>query len=607
VTVAENGDLLGHGVNVAARLRALAAPRGMIASEAMVSPLSGRLKRLFVGKGPVVVDKTNASVPIYALAGRLGPLGRLRLMVRRPWRVALAAGAFAAVAGVTAFAMTREPPTPLIAVMPFEARDGAKSERIAIGLADEIIMDLAQARDLRVAARASTMKLSTETDEDVARKLGARYLVDGVVHMAGEKLRVDAHLVDTRRRQFVWAKRFERDVNAAFALQEDIADEIVSGATGRVRDAGATRPSATVPADILDLYLDARAARLTRDPDNVVRAIGMLQQAVATKPDFARAWSELAGAQLIRADQVRLAETPDYAAAAALARAARAAAERALELEPRDAYALAVLAGLQTPGDWRAQRRLLDRAVEIAPGDAVVLRARARLLSDMGYLAAARADLERARALDPLDPQLLLVWTMEAHGDAARARALLARAADIAPNTSWNTRLLFHIFDRRYREADALLAAGARPTSVDDAAARRYGALIARLRGRASDEDPGGAWIALARAQPARAEDAIFALALIGRIDDAFAIAAGVRRYTPSGAETALSADAAYEAPIALFRADLAAAPALSRLRRDPRYLNLMKSSRLYEAWRDSGDWPDFCRDGALPYKCMPD
>jgi len=287
-----------------------------------------------------------------------------------------------------------------------------------------------------------------------------------------------------------------------------------------------------------------------------------------------------------------------------LARAARASAQRALDLEPRDAYALAVLAGLQTPGDWRAQRRLFDRAVDIAPGDAIVLRARARLLSDMGYLAKARADLERARALDPLDPQILLIWTLEAQGDGARARGLLARAAEIAPNTSWNTRLLFNIFDRRYDEADALLADGARPVSVAAPLAARYHALIAGMRRRANGVEAERLWRDFAASQPAHAEDAVFALGLMGRVDAAYAVAESAHKFTPAGRDRALSQDAAYEGPLALFRADLAAAPALVRLRRDPRYMELMDSSGLRTAWRESEDWPDFCKDAGMSYTC---
>ncbi len=603
VTVLDNDDLLGHGVNVAARLRALAMPRGLVASDAMVSPLSARLKRLFVGKGPILLEKMNASVPVYALSGNLGPVGRLRLMVRRPWRAAMAAGALAVVAlGGWAIA-SREPSDPLIAVMAFDAPDGEKAERIAIGLADEIIMDLAQTPDVRVAARASSFEVSSDSDSEAARKLGARYIVDGVVRMDGDKLRVDAHLVDTRRRNVVWAKRFERDAASAFALQEEIAGEVVTGATGRMRQTSA-QATAQVAPDVFDLYLQGRAARLTRGAEEVEAAIGLLQQAVARAPDFAKAWSELAGAQLIRADQVRLDETPDHRAAVGLARAARASAERALELEPRDAYALAVLAGLQTPGDWRAQRRLMDRAVEIAPGDAVVLRARARVLSDMGYLERARADLERARTLDPLDPQILLIWTMEARGDSGRARGLLARASEIAPNTSWNTRLLFNIFDRRYGDALALLAPSARPASVGAAAVERFTALINAMRGRSAGEDPVGLWRQLAKESPARAEDAIFALALMGRNENAFEVAREARKFTPVGRGATLSPDTVYEGPVALFRADLAAAPALAPLRRDRRYLDLMKTSGLYTAWRDSGEWPDFCADAALTYRC---
>lgn len=603
VTVLEGGDMLGHGVNVAARLRALAAPRGLVASDAMVSPLGPRLKRLFVGKGPVLLEKMEASIPVFALSGNLGPVGRLRLMVRRPWRAAMTAGIAAVICGAAWFAVTREPAQPLIAVMPFEAPDGEKAQRIATGLADEIIMDLAQAPDVRVAARASSFSVASETEASAARKLGARYIVDGVVRMDGDRLRVDAHLVDTRRNDVVWAKRFERDVAATFALQEEIADEVVAGATGRVRNAN-PRTAGDVAPEVLDLYLAGRTARLTRNPEEVEQAIGLLQQAVARAPDFAKAWSELAGAQLIRADQLRLQETPDHRAAAALARAARASAERALDIQPRSAYALAVLAGLQTPGDWRTQRRLLDRAVETAPGDAIILRARARVLSDMGYLAKARMDLERARALDPLDPQILLIWTLEAQGDGARARGLLTRAGEIAPNTSWNTRLLFEIFDRRYDGAQALLADDKRPASVAAPLAERYRALIAALRRRTDIPAAEKIWRDFARAQPAHAEDAVFALGLMGRLDAAFATAAAAHGYTPEGHDDTLSPDAAYEGPLALFRADLAAAPALARLRHDRRYMSLMASSGLRTAWRESEDWPDFCGEAGLPYRC---
>lgn len=603
VTVLEDGDLLGHGVNVAARLRALAMPRGMVVSDAIFSPLSARLKRLFVHKGPVLLDKTSASVPIYALSGNLGPLGRLRLMVRRPWRAAMAAGAFAVVASSVAFTMMREPADPLIAVMPFDAPDGEKAERIAVGLADEIIMDLAQTPDVRVAARASSFAAAADTEANAAKKLGARYIVDGVVHMDGDRLRVDAHLIDTRQRNVVWAKRFERDVASTFALQEEIAGEVVTGATGRMRQTN-PKAAADVAPDVLDLYLNGRAMRLTREPEKVEQAIGMLQQAVARAPTFARAWSELAGAQLIRAEQLRLEEAPDHESAVALARAARASAQRALDLEPRDAYALAVLAGLQTPGDWRAQRRLLDRAVVIAPGDAIVLRARARLLSDMGYLAKARMDLERARALDPLDPQILLIWTLEAQGDGARARGLLARASEIAPNTSWNTRLLFTIFDRHYDEADALLADGVRPVSVAAPLVARYRALVSALRRRANGAEAETLWRDFATAQPAHAEDAVFALGIMGRVDAAYAVATAAHRFTPASHDGALSQDAAYAGPLALFRADLAAAPALVRLRRDRRYMDLMDSSGLRAAWRESEDWPDFCKDTGMSYTC---
>jgi hypothetical protein len=214
------------------------------------------------------------------------------------------------------------------------------------------------------------------------------------------------------------------------------------------------------------------------------------------------------------------------------------------------------------------------------------------------------SEKSRARALDPLDPQILLIWTLEAQGDGGRARGLLARAGEIAPNTSWNSRLLFEIFDRRYDAAEALLADDKRPASVAPPLVSRYRALIAALKRRAEVPAAEKLWRDFATAQPAQAEDTVFALGLMGRLDAAFATAAAAHRYTPESHEGALSPDAAYEGPLALFRADLAAAPALGRLRRDQRYMDLMDSSGLRTAWRESGEWPDFCGEVGLPYRC---
>jgi hypothetical protein len=132
----------------------------------------------------------------------------------------------------------------------------------------------------------------------------------------------------------------------------------------------------------------------------------------------------------------------------------------------------------------------------------------------------------------------------------------------------------------------------------------RYRLLIAALQSRAAAPAAEAAWRAFAASHPSRTEDAVFALGLIGRLDSAFAVAEAARAFTPKGYGGVQSLDSGYEAPLVLFRADLAAAPALARLRRDRRYLALMDSSGLLDAWRDSGAWPDFCKDAGMPYRC---
>lgn len=582
---AADGDVLGHSVNVAARLMALAEPRGLMASDVLKAQLSGRLARLFLHQGPVQLDKMRTTVQVYALAGKVGPVGRLRLAVRRPWRAALGAGLAALIGGAAWYAAQERDADPMIAVLPFDAAGGDRQQRMAEGVADDIIMTLTRVEGVGVAARASSFPLADLAPDAVAARLGVRYVLDGLVRHEDGVWRIDAHFIDARRNRTLWAERFQSPDGDVSALQQQIAASVVAAVTGVAAPEAPPAPPISEP--IYRLYLEGRRARLTRQPAQVAFAIGALEQVAAQAPDFARGWSELAGAQLIRASQWANAETPDPAAAARLRAAARRSAETALALDPNDGYALAVLAGLEPPGRWRETRALLDRAAAAAPGDANVLRARGNLLSDMGYFNAALADLERARALDPLDPQIALIWTLEALGGHGRARDALARAANDWPQETWNTRLLFALFDRDFAAASALLASPDRPDLSEDALARWRLSVAALQRPRSERGDAVAAWRSFAAASPNRAEDSVLMLSLLGAHDAAFAVGEAAAALTPAiaGAEARL-----------VFRADMVAAPAAAGLMRDPRFADLMTASGLAAYWRSAGHWPDLCR-----------
>jgi adenylate cyclase len=580
VAVAPDGDVLGHGVNVAARLCALAEPRGLLVTEQVYAPLPKRLQRLLLPQGPVTFQKMSETLPVYGLRGAVGLLGRLRLSARRPWRVGIAAAVAAAGLGALWLSRPQEQGPPMVAVLPFA---GGGSDDVAAGVADEIIMSLARSQDLRVAARSSSFAFQSGSGAEAGRRLRAQFVLDGDVRVADGRLRVNAWLEDVRAGETVWANAFERDLREAFLLQSEIAANVATAVRGRTARAAPAPTEAGVDPAAVEDYFAGRALRLQRTTTGLRAAIERLERATQTAPQFARAWAELAGARLILSDRLAQGQTPDPMAIADLRAAALDAAEQALRLDPQNAYALAVRAGLEPPTAWAARRSWLDRAVAAAPGDPIVLRARASLLSDLGYWRAARADLETARMIDPLDPQLLLAWTLEADGQGRAARSLLSNARDATDPAVWNTRLLFAMFDGDAAGAGALLAA--HPQDVSDAAIARFEATRRALSAQAARAEATALWRTAAADDPALTDDAVMMLGLIGAPEAAFALAEAA----PAGA---------------LFTADLAHAPALADLLRDPRYLRLMARGGLVAYWRDHNAWPDFCTAPNAAYDC---
>ncbi len=573
-----DGDLLGHGVNVAARLMGLAQPQGFIVSDAVRAPLPPRVRNLLKPQGPVLLDKLIGHIEVHGLAGRVGLVGRLRLARRRPWAVGLVAAAGAM--GLALALWPRADYAPLVAVLAFDAAT-PETASLARGLADEVITTLSSAPGLRVAARTSSFAFTPETKPEAGRDLKARYVLDAQVRVEGGLLLVNAQLSDVRRNDMViWSRSYRGPVSEAAATERQIAQAVAVAVLG----AGAqpTLRGSAASEEALAFYYAGREARLRRGLADLEQAESVLSQAVALAPTFDRAYAELAGAQLILADRV-----PERAQA--LRADSLANAMRALSLNPANAYAMAVRAGLEPPQAWAARRGWLDRAVQIAPSDAHVRRARARILSQMGYLELANADLSEAMSLDPHDPQVLLIWTREALSRRQEARALLRHAAATNDPAAWNTRVLFALFDRDFAGAEALLDARVRPMEIADPAAARFAATAQGLRQRGARAAAVARWHAAAQADPMLADDAFLMIAWLGDLDAAFAVATeGMQALGPA----------------LVFPADLALAPSFRPILYDPRYMDLMAHSGLLAYWRETGLWPDFCADVRLPYRC---
>jgi len=327
---------------------------------------------------------------------------------------------------------------PSIAVLPFVnmSRD-EENEYFADGLSEELLNVLAKIRGLRVASRTSAFSFKGK-DVDIptiAAKLNVATVLEGSVRKSGKRVRITAQLIEVKSDSHLWSETYDRELDDIFAVQDDIAQSVVKelrhALMGKAVDREADR---TVEAEVnravtgrshdpdaFQLYLQGRffGERITQaDTD---KAIALLEQAVAIDPGFALAWAELSRAHRTQAGFGFSGIEEGYDRS-------RAAAERALALEPDLPEALVALGLVLNGHDWDFDKasELLQRAVALAPGNASALQSAALNARMRGRTDESDAFLNRAIALDPLSARVhresgIVAFSEARFDDAARA------------------------------------------------------------------------------------------------------------------------------------------------------------------------------------------
>lgn len=368
VILAPNGDLLGHSVNIAARLQQLARPGSILVSLDVRRAVRGRLANRLHPAGSVQLDKMSETLDIFTLEA-------------------------------VAAARTRSKKSePILAVLPFDNEsDEAEMEYFSEGVADEIIMTLMRQSRLKIIGRTSAFQFKDDRKRDAGAALNATHVLDGAVRCGGAKLRVSAHLIETSSGMSLWSERYEGDRTDAFALEDAVAAKVAAALKlsfyRTERAANAIDPAA------YDLYLRARQIWLMLDDVDEEQAAMLLERCVALAPDFARGWASLASvyAFLLPRDRDMIGE-PRHAAAID-------AAQTALELDPDCAQAFAAQALLKPGfGEYAEKLRLTDEALARTPNDPAFHIARAAWLYGVGRARDAAAALEIASLLEPLGP-----------------------------------------------------------------------------------------------------------------------------------------------------------------------------------------------------------
>jgi len=271
--VVEDGDIFGDGVNVAARLEALAAPGGICVSARVQEDAAGRLGLAFEDIGE------------QALKNIVRPVRAYRVVTATP---SASAGAHSG---------PPLPDKPSIAVLPFANMSGdPEQEYFADGMVEEIITALSRIRWLFVIARNSTFTYKGQTVDvkQVGRELGVRYVLEGAVRKAGNRVRITAQLIDALSGTHLWADRFDGPLDDIFDLQDKVASSVAGVIEPTLQAAETARSAGRPTADLTayDLYLRAYAM-VWSSARHIPDALRMMEQAIARDPRYgpALAWA----------------------------------------------------------------------------------------------------------------------------------------------------------------------------------------------------------------------------------------------------------------------------------------------------------------------------
>jgi adenylate cyclase len=392
-----DGDLMGDGVNIAARLEGIAAPGAICLSEDAFRQVRARLDLAVSDLGQRELKNIAEPVRVYSLE------------VGRPVE------AKPAVQIQVATAKSNAPEKPSIAVLPFQNMSGdPEQDYFADGISEDIITALSKLSQLFVIARNSsfTFKGKNVHVQEIGKTLGVRYVLEGSVRKAGNRVRITAQLIDATNDGHLWAERFDRDLTDIFAVQDDVTGQIVAALSLNLTQVDRQRLTAeqTGNLEAFDCFLRGRELwwRHAKEPN--IQARSLLQRAIELDRDFAPAYAFLGAAHMH--DYVNQWSTaPSQSLELAYAAASRAAA-----LDERYPYAQWALAAINL---WMRRYdeaiRAAENSIALNPNFADGHNALGIILHYVGRSEEALRCFERAVALDPLCPGMWLHFQGQAY------------------------------------------------------------------------------------------------------------------------------------------------------------------------------------------------
>ncbi len=387
--IIEEGDIFGDGVNVAARLQAIAEPGGVCISGTVLEHIGSRIEIAVEDLGERQLK--NIAKPVRAYAVKTGGLkNKTGASSEKPLTLS---------------------DRPSIAVLPFTNMSGdPEQEYFSDGITEDIITELSRFRSLFVIARNSSFSYKGRALDlrDVGRELGVRYIAEGSVRRAGERIRVTAQLIDARSGNHLWAERYDRYLKDIFAVQDEITRRIVTGIAPRIEAEGLDLAKRKPPEDMraYDYYLRAKSLVDTpRDGTDLKQAREYCDRAIQIDASYARAYAYKAIGYVVGISLMEGGSLEEWR------REAMACAETAVALDPMDGVSHWAFgeAAFQAKQYDRA-RDHMARALAINPNDADVLIVFGYFLALTGDPETGLRQLGMARERNPLNHPSWYHW-----------------------------------------------------------------------------------------------------------------------------------------------------------------------------------------------------
>ncbi len=438
-----DGDLMGDGVNIASRLEGVADPGGICLSEDSYRQVKARLDLKVSDRGPLNLKNIAEPVRVYSL--QVGaPAGAKPPSYEGP------------AAPERAFS-TRLSNKPSIAVLAFNNMSGdPEQEYFSDGISEDIITDLSMLSELHVIARNSSFvyKKAAVSVPDVAKALGARYILEGSVRKAGNRVRVTAQLIDSMTGGHVWANRFDRELTDIFDIQDELTREIVNALKLRLtsgeRDRLVRKQSVSVEAYEFLLRSRERMLALTRGGNIAARSLA--EAAIAIEPSYAAAYALIAFTHL-----------NDYANAYVSdpqrsLRMGRELAERAVSMDAdHPATRLALGAACSWSRDLDRAEAEARQGLALSPNSVELMILLASVQIYSGDPGSALVTIDTLMRLDPHYPDIALQFLADAHfslGQYDQAIEALKRRLERNPRSATASVLLASCFGWLGRSED---------------------------------------------------------------------------------------------------------------------------------------------------------